>query len=74
MKDVFVPDKRIALLRNSLRDDYARTHLGDVPLYRTTFFPFFVTNLVFPALGMAKAMLDLFAKGTARRGIRVHVV
>jgi 3-hydroxy-9,10-secoandrosta-1,3,5(10)-triene-9,17-dione monooxygenase len=69
VKDVFVPDKRIALLRNSLRDDYAGTHLGEVPLYRTPFVPFFATNLVFPALGMAKAVLDLFAKGTARRGI-----
>jgi 3-hydroxy-9,10-secoandrosta-1,3,5(10)-triene-9,17-dione monooxygenase len=69
VKDVFVPDERIALLRNSLRDDYAGTHLGDVPLYRTPFFPFFVTNLIFPALGMAKTMLDLFTEGAARRGI-----
>jgi 3-hydroxy-9,10-secoandrosta-1,3,5(10)-triene-9,17-dione monooxygenase len=69
VRDVFVPNKRIALLRNALREDYAGTHLGDVPLYRTSFLPLFASNLVFPALGMVKAMLDLFTKGTAKRGI-----
>lgn len=69
VKDVFVPNKRIALLHDALRGDYAGAHLSEVPLYRTPFLPFFLSNLVFPALGMAKAMLDLFAKGTARRGI-----
>jgi 3-hydroxy-9,10-secoandrosta-1,3,5(10)-triene-9,17-dione monooxygenase len=69
VKDVFVPNERIALLSKALRDEYAGVHLGEAPLYRTPFLPFFATNLVFPALGMAKAMLDLFAKGTTRRGI-----
>jgi 3-hydroxy-9,10-secoandrosta-1,3,5(10)-triene-9,17-dione monooxygenase len=31
--------------------------------------PFFATNLVFPALGMAKAALELFIEGAAKRGI-----
>jgi 3-hydroxy-9,10-secoandrosta-1,3,5(10)-triene-9,17-dione monooxygenase len=69
VKDVFVPNERIALLSKAVQDDYAGTHLGDVPLYRMPFVPLFAINLVFPALGMAKSMLDLFAKGTAKRGI-----
>jgi alkylation response protein AidB-like acyl-CoA dehydrogenase len=69
VKNVFVPNPRIAVLRNPLSDDHAGTHTGEVPLYRTPFLPFFATNLVLPALGMSMAMLDLFAEGTARRGI-----
>jgi alkylation response protein AidB-like acyl-CoA dehydrogenase len=69
VKDLFVPNERIALMSRNFRDEFAGSHLGEAPLYRTPFFPFFATNLVFPALGMAKAMLDLFVKGSARRGI-----
>jgi hypothetical protein len=69
VKNVFVPNPRIAVLRNPLSDDHAGTHPGEVPLYGTPFLPFFATNLVLPALGMSMAMLDLFAEGTARRGI-----
>lgn len=69
VKDVFVPNERIALLSQSLRDESARSRLGDVPLFRMPSLPFFAINLVFPALGMVKTMLDPFAEGTARRGI-----
>jgi hypothetical protein len=34
VKDVFVPNERIALLSETLQEDYASTHLRDEPLYR----------------------------------------
>lgn len=68
-KDVFVPSERIASLSKILREDYACTHLRDAPLYRIPLIPLLATNLVFPALGMAKAALALFVEGIGKRGI-----
>ena len=53
VKDVFVPNERIALLSKTLQEDYASTHLRDQQLYRLALVPFLVTKLVFPALGNA---------------------
>ena len=69
VKDVFVPNERIALLSKTLQEDYASTHLRDEPLYRLALIPFFATNLVFPALGIAKAALELFLEKAPHRGI-----
>ena len=66
---MFVPDERIALLSKTLQEDYASTHLRDEPLYRLALIPFFATNLVFPALGIAKAALELFLEKAPHRGI-----
>jgi 3-hydroxy-9,10-secoandrosta-1,3,5(10)-triene-9,17-dione monooxygenase len=69
VKDVFVPNECIALASKILREDYASTHLRDEPLYRMPLVPFLSTKLVFPALGMAKAALELFVEHAPRRGI-----
>jgi 3-hydroxy-9,10-secoandrosta-1,3,5(10)-triene-9,17-dione monooxygenase len=69
VKEVFVPNERIALTSKTFREDYASTHLRDEPLYRMPIIPFLVTKLVFPALGMAKAALELFVEHAPRRGI-----
>jgi alkylation response protein AidB-like acyl-CoA dehydrogenase len=67
-KDVFVPNERVALLSKVLREDYASVHLPR-RLYRMPLLPFLATNLVFPALGMAKAALELFLAKAPNRGI-----
>jgi 3-hydroxy-9,10-secoandrosta-1,3,5(10)-triene-9,17-dione monooxygenase len=68
VKDVFVPNERISLFSNALRENYASTHLLD-SLYRLPIVPLLATNLVFPALGMAKAALALVLEKTPNRGI-----
>jgi alkylation response protein AidB-like acyl-CoA dehydrogenase len=69
VKDVFVPNERIALLSAALREDYGATHLRHEPLYRHPAIPMLATNLVFPALGMARAALELFLEKAPSRGI-----
>jgi 3-hydroxy-9,10-secoandrosta-1,3,5(10)-triene-9,17-dione monooxygenase len=69
VKDVFVPNERIALLSKTLQEDYASTHLRNEPLYRLALVPFLATKLVFPALGIAKAALKLFLEKAPHRGI-----
>jgi 3-hydroxy-9,10-secoandrosta-1,3,5(10)-triene-9,17-dione monooxygenase len=69
VKDVFVPNERIALLSKTLQEDYASTHLRNEPLYRLALVPFLATNLVFPVLGIAKAALELFLEKAPHRGI-----
>jgi len=69
VKDVFVPNERIALLSKTLQEDYASTHLRNEPLYRLALVPFLATKLVFPALGIAKAALELFLEKAPHRGI-----
>ena len=69
VKDVFVPNERVALLSKTLREDYASTHLRDEQLYRLPLIPFLATKLVFPALGMAKAALELFLEKAPHRSI-----
>jgi 3-hydroxy-9,10-secoandrosta-1,3,5(10)-triene-9,17-dione monooxygenase len=69
VQNVFVPNERIALLSKILKEDYASAHLRNEPLYRLPVISFHVTKLVFPALGMAKAALDLFLEKASHRGI-----
>jgi 3-hydroxy-9,10-secoandrosta-1,3,5(10)-triene-9,17-dione monooxygenase len=69
VKDVFVPNERVALLSKTLREDYASTHLRDQQLYRLPLIPFLATKLVFPALGMAKAALGRFLEKAPHRSI-----
>jgi alkylation response protein AidB-like acyl-CoA dehydrogenase len=69
VKDVFVPNERIALLSKTLREDYASSHLRGEQLYRLALVPFLATKLVFPALGMAKAALELFLEKAPHRSI-----
>jgi 3-hydroxy-9,10-secoandrosta-1,3,5(10)-triene-9,17-dione monooxygenase len=69
VKDMFVPNERIALLSETLQEDYASTHLRDEPLCRLALIPFFATNIVFPVLGIAKAALELFLEKALHRSI-----
>jgi 3-hydroxy-9,10-secoandrosta-1,3,5(10)-triene-9,17-dione monooxygenase len=69
VKDVFVPDERIALLSKILHEDYASVHLRHEPLYRFALIPFLATKLLFPVLGIAKAVLQLFLEKAPHRGI-----
>ncbi len=69
VKDVFVPDDRVALSSKTLRDDYASAHLRDQPEYRYAMVPHFAARLMCPILGMAKAALELFVEKVGTRGI-----
>lgn len=69
LQNVFVPDERIALFSKTLQESYTSTLLRNGPLYRMPLIPFLATNLVFPALGMAKAARELFAANAPHRGI-----
>jgi 3-hydroxy-9,10-secoandrosta-1,3,5(10)-triene-9,17-dione monooxygenase len=69
VKDVFVPNERIALLSKTLQEDYPVSRLRDEPLYGLALVPFLATKLVFPILGMAQAALELFVEKAPRRGI-----
>jgi 3-hydroxy-9,10-secoandrosta-1,3,5(10)-triene-9,17-dione monooxygenase len=69
VEGVFVPNERIALFSKALQEDYANLDLRDEPLYRLPLIPLHATKLVFPALGMAKAALELFLEKAGHRGI-----
>ena len=69
VKDLFIPDERISLQSKAVRDIYRSAHLRDRPLYRIAYVPLFATTLVFPALGMAKAALEIFLERTHSRNI-----
>jgi 3-hydroxy-9,10-secoandrosta-1,3,5(10)-triene-9,17-dione monooxygenase len=69
VKDVFVPNERIALISKALQEEYASTQLRDELLYRLALVPFLATKIVFPALGMAKTALELFLEQAPQRGI-----
>jgi len=69
VQNVFVPDERIALGSKTFQEDYASTHLREEPLYRSPLIPLLATQIVVPALGMAKAALELFIEKSAHRGI-----
>lgn len=68
-KNVFVPNERLALHSKTQQEDFAADHLRDEPLYQIPLLPFFATKLVFPALGMAKGVLELFVDRASQRGI-----
>jgi 3-hydroxy-9,10-secoandrosta-1,3,5(10)-triene-9,17-dione monooxygenase len=69
VKDVFVPDERIASMGRNLQDDFAATHLRDVPAYRTPVVPTLALRLVCPMVGMARAAVDLLTAKIGTRGI-----
>lgn len=69
VKDVFVPNERIARMSKNLQEDYASKELRDEPLYRMPLIPFLTTKLVFPSLGMAKAALELFLEKAPHRSV-----
>jgi 3-hydroxy-9,10-secoandrosta-1,3,5(10)-triene-9,17-dione monooxygenase len=68
VKDVFVPNERVALLSKVLQEDYPSSHLP-ARLYNLPLVPLLATNLVFPALGMAKSALEMFLEKASSRSI-----
>ncbi|WP_420992965.1 acyl-CoA dehydrogenase family protein [Cupriavidus sp. 30B13] len=70
VKNVFVPDERIAALSAAIEGQYASAHLGGEALYRTAFVPFLAIILVFPAMGIARAALELFLQKLPGRPIQ----
>ena len=69
VKDIFVPDERLLAFSACLKGEYGAVHLLEEPLYRIPAPPLMVVVLVFPALGMAKAALEMFLENVSRRGI-----
>lgn len=69
VKDVFIPHNRVISMDRILRDDYPSTHLTEASIFRVPVIPFFVTKLLFPSLGMAKAALETALHRANNRGI-----
>ena len=69
MKNVFVPDERIASLNKAILGEYGGTHVAHIPLYRAAFMPLLTVILSFPEIGAGQAALDLFLQGLPKRGI-----
>lgn len=70
VKNLFVPDERIASVSKAIAGEYASTHLQGEALYRGAFIPLLAIILVFPALGIAKAALETFLAKLPGRGIQ----
>lgn len=70
VKNLFVPDERIASVSKAIVGDYASTHLQGEALYRGAFIPLLAIILIFPALGVAKAALETFLAKLPGRGIQ----
>ncbi|CAB3759792.1 acyl-CoA dehydrogenase family protein [Paraburkholderia solisilvae] len=69
IKDVFVPDERIISMSRIAQDDYAASHLRDVPLYRLPMVPTLAVRLAGSMVGMGRAAVDLFMQKIGTRGI-----
>ncbi|QZP31498.1 acyl-CoA dehydrogenase family protein [Pseudomonas sp. DR48] len=70
VKNLFVPNERIASVSKAIAGEYASTHLQGEALYRGAFIPLLAIILVFPALGIAKAALETFLAKLPGRGIQ----
>jgi alkylation response protein AidB-like acyl-CoA dehydrogenase len=68
--NVFIPATRVASISEAIEGRYSSTHLRHEPLYRTAFIPFLAIVLVFPALGLGRAALEIFLEMLPGRGIK----
>jgi 3-hydroxy-9,10-secoandrosta-1,3,5(10)-triene-9,17-dione monooxygenase len=68
--DLFVPAERVASINAAIEGRYASTHLREETLYRMAFIPLLAIILVFPALGAARAALEIFLEKLPERGIQ----
>nr|WP_255639778.1 acyl-CoA dehydrogenase family protein [Aquibacillus saliphilus] len=59
LEDVFIPEHRVSLDRLASKGYYTADELKDIPVYRTPFVPALTLSIVAPALGLAKAAMDL---------------
>lgn len=69
VKNVFVPDERLIDLGKCMKGEYGAPHLRSELLYQMPMMPMMAAKLVFPALGMAKAALELFLEKAPQRNI-----
>ena len=69
LKNVFVPDHRVSLDRLAAKGYYTMEEIKEVPVYRTPFVPALTLSIVAPALGMAKAAMDIHMERVRRAGI-----
>ena len=67
MKDVFVPDHRVVSFTDAIHGKFESEHFRDIPLYNTALFPALAMSLGVPALGIAKAALELFMEKLSNR-------
>lgn len=70
VKNVFIPEERVFPFSRMIPGDYGATHLADQPVYRSAFVPVAAVILVFPALGIGRAAIDLFVGRLGPRGIQ----
>ena len=70
VKNLFVPDERVASMSRAVQGDYQATHLAGEALYRVALVPMLALILTFPALGVASAALEVFLEQLPRRGIQ----
>jgi 3-hydroxy-9,10-secoandrosta-1,3,5(10)-triene-9,17-dione monooxygenase len=70
VRDVFIPAECVASISDAIKGCYGPSHLRDEPLYRVAFIPFLAIVLVFPALGLGRAALEVFLEALPSRGIK----
>jgi 3-hydroxy-9,10-secoandrosta-1,3,5(10)-triene-9,17-dione monooxygenase len=66
----FVPDHRVTSMSQSIEGNYASKNMENEVEYRYAFVPFLAIVLVFPVLGAARAMQELFLERLQHRGIQ----
>ena len=59
-RDLFVPERRLAMFSKVLTDDYASSHLSDRTHYNLPILPMLAVKLAFPCLAIAREALRLF--------------
>jgi len=69
INNLFVPEERLIPFSKWLKEDYGATHLRKEPLYRMPMVALMLSRLACPALGMAKAALELFLEKAPHRSI-----
>ena len=69
LKDVFVPEHRVALDRLAREGYYTAPELKEIPVYRTPFVPALTLSIVAPAIGLAKQMMDIRMEHIHKFGI-----
>lgn len=69
IRDTFVPDHRAVSLSETKNGNFQSAHLRDDALYNTALFPALNLSLSAPALGLARAALDIFMERLPNRRI-----
>ena len=70
VRNLFVPAERVVSIQAAIHGRYASTFSRGDALYRVAFIPLLAIILVFPALGAARAALEIFLEKLPDRGIQ----